>query len=115
MTLRIGDHSPSLVTLHKKYRVDSSAFLTACNPYSISCDQVENKTLQVALAGDLKLRSLSYVDGIGRHPLNGWPEESSYLVLGLSLAAAKSLGSKYQQNAIVWNGHDGIPQLVLLR
>jgi hypothetical protein len=35
--------------------------------------------------------------------------------LGLSLEAAKALGKKYDQNAVVWCGPDAIPELVLLR
>ena len=59
--------------------------------------------------------SLEFVAGIGQHPSNQWPGEPSYLVFGLTLEAAKTLGTRLEQNAIVWNGSDGTPQLILLR
>ena len=43
------------------------------------------------------------------HPLNDWPSEESYLVFGLNLEAAKTLGVRMQHIAIVWNDTDGIP------
>jgi len=36
-------------------------------------------------------------------------------VPGLSLEASKSLGARFEQNAIVWSGADAVPQLILLR
>lgn len=36
-------------------------------------------------------------------------------MLRISLEAAKELGARYEQNAIVWAGADAMPQLILLR
>jgi len=36
-------------------------------------------------------------------------------VYGLTLEAAKTLGSRLEQNAFVCNGADAVPQLILLR
>ena len=55
------------------------------------------------------------MQGLGEHPTNGWPGEASYLIFGLTLEAAKMLGMRLEQNAIVWTGADTVPQLVLLR
>jgi len=63
----------------------------------------------------LRLRSLPFIERVGQHPSNRWAPEPSFLVLGLSLEAAKALGSRHEQNAIVWCGIDATPQLVLLR
>ena len=41
--------------------------------------------------------------------------EASYLIFGLTLEAAKMLGMRLEQNAIVWAGVDAVPQLILLR
>lgn len=70
---------------------------------------------QEDLANELKQRSLIFIDGIGQHPSKEWPGEPSYLVFGLKLEAAKTLGVKYEQNAIIWTGSDAVPQLILLR
>lgn len=78
-----------------------SAFITAYNPLSQNLSDEVNVRSQDALASELSERSLTFIDGIGMHSSGNWPSESSYLVLGLSLEAAKVLGSKYNQNAIV--------------
>ena len=63
----------------------------------------------------LRQRSLICLEGVGRHPANQWPGEVSYLILGLTLDAAKTLGTRLEQNAIVWSGADAVPRLILLR
>jgi hypothetical protein len=114
-TLKVGVASPVLKELHKASGPGTSAFITACNPFSRTFDDSANADRQAALASELQTRSLTYIDGIGQHPTSEWPGEPSYLVLGLSLEAAKVLGTKYEQNAIVWCDADAIPQLILLR
>lgn len=115
MTLRVGQKNEALIALHKKYRVESSAFITAYNPYSESTLDAKNVKVQSELHKELQTRSLTFLDGQGLHPSNMWPAEPSFLVMGLSLEASKILGIKFQQNAILLCDKDGIPQLVLLR
>jgi hypothetical protein len=52
---------------------------------------------------------------MGQHPSNKWPGEEIFLVLGLYFEAAKALGERFGQNAIVWCGIDAVPQLIVLR
>lgn len=113
--LRVGHVSADLLAAHKRHRVDCSVFLTACNPFSQRLDDAGNAIRQAALAAELTRRGLAFVAGIGQHPSNEWPGEDSYLVFGLDLESAKKLGARFEQNAIVWNGFDGVPQLILLR
>jgi hypothetical protein len=89
--------------------------VTACNPFSAELSDEENRTRKAGLEQDLRARGLRYLPGIGRHPSNGWPGEPSFLVLGIDLSAAKALGVRLEQNAIVWAGEGGVPELVLLR
>ena len=114
-TLSVGKVSSDLLVAHKRHQVECSAFLTACNPFSQELTDEVNGERQTALAKELESRSLEFVAGIGQHPSNQWPGEPSYLVFGLTLEAAKTLGNRLEQNAIVWNGSDGTPQLILLR
>ena len=114
LTLNIGVANPTLAALHKAHRIESSAFVTACNPFSQAFDESANAARQAALARELQQRSLSYIEGIGQHPTNEW-RELSFLVLGLSRESAKELGNRHEQNAIVWSGLDAVPELVLLR
>ena len=114
IVLEIDVPSPALLALHRRRGVDCSCFITACNPFSRPLDAHSNQLRQDDLAADLRYRSLSYLSGEGRHPSNGWPAEPSFLVLGLALEAAKSLGRRHEQNAVVWSGPDAVPQLVML-
>ncbi len=113
--LMIGVASPGLAALHNFHRVESSAFITACNPFSQAHDDTANVARQDALAAELRFRSLAFIEGVGQHPSNQWPGEASFLVLGVSREAAKALGTRFEQNAIVWTGLDAVPELVLLR
>ena len=69
----------------------------------------------IQLEEEIKFRGLAYIAGEGKHPVGDWPGEPSYLVFDLSLEAAKTLGRKFNQNAIVWCDLDAVPQLILLR
>ena len=115
MTLLVGTRNASLAALHEVTKVESSAFVTGCNPFSKPFDPAANAQRQEALAQELTELRVKVIDGIGQHPSGEWPGEPSFLVLGLSLDAAKELGARYEQNAIIWAGPDAVPQLVLLR
>ena len=115
LTLLVDTHSPELAALHLKHGVACSAFITACNPNSIALSEGANIKLQADFGVELQNRGFDYLLGIGQHPDNDWPGESSYLVLGLAIQAAKALAIKLEQNAFIWNGHDAVPKLVLLK
>lgn len=114
-TLKIGQHNPTLAAIYAAKHVSTSAFITACNPFSQSLDASANARRQEALARDIEQRGASCIEGIGEHPSNKWPGEPSFLIFGLSLDEARTLGANHGQNAIVWCGEDAVPQLVLLR
>jgi hypothetical protein len=114
-TLRVGRPCPELVLAHRRHRVECSAFLTACNPFSRMLDDAENAQRLQALRDELSRRSLAFDEGAGQHPNNGWPPEPSVLVYGLELQAARTLGQRFEQNALLWCGSDGVPGLVVLR
>ena len=91
-TLQIGQTSTELLMLHKRHRVDCSAYLTACNPGSQLVEEATNQTRQQALEKELTHRSIPFISGIAQHPFNDWPREQSFLVFGLNLEVAKALG-----------------------
>ena len=113
--LKIGQPSADLHRLSKKYGCDSSVFITACNPYSQIVSEADNTSAQDQLASYLIEESLSSIKGQGEGDTDAWPGEESFLVFGISLTSAKSMGVHFMQNAIVWNSNDSIPQLILLR
>lgn len=114
-TLRIGHYSEALQHAHHLHEVTCSAYITAYNPYSVTKTEAENVRLQQALEQELLDRKWVFQRGFGQHPANGWPAEPSVLIFGLNLDAAKELGRRFEQNALVWNGADAVPRLVLLR
>ena len=114
-TLNVGIASPALRALYAARHIDSCAFVTACNPFSQQITARANAARQKALARKLARRGLQIINGIGQHPSGSWDGEASFLVLKLSLDAAKKMGKRLEQNAIVWCGPDAVPQLVLLR
>lgn len=111
LDMRIDTVSPRLLALHARHAVQSSAFVTAFNPRSKQLDFSQNERRQAALLGLLEAFGLaSYPgDGIGDDPT--WAPEPSILVLGVTLQQARSLGSTFEQNAVVWAGEDGVPKL----
>ncbi len=113
--LRVGHPSAELLALHDREKVDCSALVTACNPFSKPNDATINTARQAALAEELGRQGLVCLPGVGQHPSNAWPGEESFLVLGLELEIASALGRKLEQNALVWSGADAVPQLILLR
>lgn len=115
LTLKVGIPNTGLAALHKTHSVESSAYVTASNPFSQALDDSANDARQVVLAGELHQQGLTYIKGIGQHPTNGWTGEQSFLVLGLSREDARMLGARHEQNAIVWCGPNAVPELVLLR
>jgi hypothetical protein len=115
IVLRIDTPCTKLSRLHAEHRVSSSAFLTAYNPFSRQVSVQQNEERQAQLLAELKDRGLTIIRGMGHHSSEKWPGEPSMLILGIDMEAAKVLGRKYEQNAFIWCGVDGVPRLVLLR
>jgi hypothetical protein len=113
--VKVGVANESLAKLYKRLKTNCGVFVTAFNPFSNDVGDAANAARQFELAKELNQRKLTFFEGIGKHPSGEWAAEPSYFVLGLSLEAAKALGRKYDQNAIVWCGPDATAELVLLR
>lgn len=115
LTLQIAEYNVELLNLYNLHNVNCCAFITAYNPYSKTTSESQNIQRNQLLFNELKLKELLFFKGEGKHPSGNWPGEVSYLILGLSIDESKDLGNKYEQNAIVWCGQDGVPRLVLLK
>lgn len=113
--LQVGVPSPQLAALHAHHGVQSSAYVTACNPFSEQVSDELNAAHMATLTLEVLLARLPHLPGEGMHPSGTWPAEPSLLVLGIDLAAARALGARYRQNAIVFCGADAVPRLELLR
>ena len=70
---------------------------------------------QAQLLRDMQEDGRIVYQGEGKHPSGDWEGEASLLVLDINLEDAKAVGAKWEQNAIIWSGADGVPQLILLQ
>jgi len=114
-TLNVNYQSQELLDMFKQHNVSSAAFITAWNPYSKSMSETENAERNLMLHDVIVNDGYVLINGFGQDPLEEWPGEDSYLVLGLDLEYSKVLGIKFSQNAIVWCDSSAVPELVLLR
>ncbi len=115
MTLRVGIAHPSLGERFRDFHAHSAAYITACNPKSQLLDAESNTERLATLEAELNSRGLRFLRGKAVDPYGEWPEEDSFLVMGLSLESAKTLARHYQQNALIWCGPTWVPELILLR
>jgi hypothetical protein len=115
ITLRINTRSEALSQLYISSGYTCGAFITAYNPCGQAKNIETNETAHAQLREKLHTLSPIIIEGAGTDPTGDWPEEKSFLALGIDLETAKSLGICYEQDAIVWVGTDAVPQLILLR
>jgi hypothetical protein len=114
-TLNVDYQSQELLDMFKQHKVSSAAFITAWNPYSEALTYAVNKDRNLKLFAEISAKGLEAINGFGQDTLSKWAGEKSFLILGINLDTAKSLGHRYEQNAIVWCDPDAIPHLILLR
>lgn len=115
INLKIGVRSGEIVRLFAASGADCAAFITAENPYSEPQTPAANGERQRRLGDELAALGFTHFPGKGQGEDPNWPAEASFLVLGMGKEEASDLGRKYGQNAMVWIGADGVPELVLLR
>jgi hypothetical protein len=110
LLMRIGVQSDDLRVLLGSMGVESAAFITAWNPHSEQLTDDENDDRQGVLLTDIEKLRLNYLVGYSqRDDL----QEYSYLVLGIDKDQATSMATRFEQNAYVWIGPAGIPELII--
>jgi len=115
ITLRIGTRSDALARLYASSGYACGVFITAYNPLGQVRSHAVNEAAHARLGVELHALAIEVMEGAGADPTGAWPEEKSVFALGVELEAARTLGIRYHQDAIVWVGRDAIPILVLLR
>jgi hypothetical protein len=113
--LRIGNHSPELALRYEDIGADCALFITAFNPFGQKQDDAANEAAYARLGEQLREASDHAIEGEGADPTGQWPAERSYLAFGIDAEAARDLGRRFNQDAVVWTGKDAVPQLLLLR
>lgn len=111
---RVGERSPALQALLRSYASDGAAFVTAHNPGSRLMTDEHNRNAQALLAAQARGSAAATVPGVALDPVGAWPAEDSLLLLNMDPAAARSLGRRFGQNALVWIDRTGLAELVWL-
>ncbi len=113
--LKPGFPSPELLGVYQRYSVSSACFISAYNPRSEPRSQDENAAAQQALIQAVETMGYAFLHGMGEDSEGGCAGEPCLLILGISRDQSLNLGTRFEQNALLWMEADAIVQLLLLR
>jgi hypothetical protein len=111
LVLRIDQPEARLFPLLAQTPLRCAAYLTACNPASRRLSDSENAQRMRVLAGRLKQQGYDFLHGAAHDPHGEWPDEASFLVLGIPPADACELAQEHAQNALLLIAADACPRL----
>ncbi len=100
-TLHIDEKSPHLDELLLRHGTSRWAFVSACNPGSITLTDEENRRRTEELRRLVVEAGYPFYAGEGVGDDGSWPPEPSLLILGIDFDAAAALGRRFEQNAIL--------------
>lgn len=112
--LRINHHSEPLTHLLRATQPACSAIISAYNPQSKLQSDEDNARAHQLLQHYLRNQGYAITESLHSDSARQWPIEKGFLVTGLNLDEARSIGQQFNQNAIVWIGSNTIPRLILL-
>jgi len=112
LIIRINQLHPDLDKFLERHACIAWTFITAYNPASHILPEEQNIARHQMLVEDLT--GYNCFEGFGQGTDPQWKPERSLLVLGMDQDAAKAIGKKYGQNAIVVGNAGGAATLVLL-
>jgi Protein of unknown function (DUF3293) len=115
LIVRIGQRSAMLDRLMAGRGARTAACVTAFNPGSRRRGRGANLAAHRALLAHVRRRGWRHLLAEGRDPAGAWPGEASLLVFGLGPAAARQLGRRFRQNAILLIRRGRPPELAALR
>lgn len=110
--IRIGVMNPLLQELLLSNHLESWAFISACNPYSVMQDTGVNTVLNTQLEDYLSRKQYVFFKGMGVGDDDSWEPEASFMVLNIGKEDAKKLARQFKQNAIVAGEINGLPELI---
>jgi len=110
--IRIGVMNPLLQELLLSNHVESWAFITACNPYSVMQNADVNTLLNTQLERYLLEKKYVFFKGMGVGDDDSWEPEASFMVLNIRKEDAIKLGKQFKQNAIVAGVIGNLPELI---
>ena len=111
IVMRLDGPNPELLSYLKKNNIKQWAFMTAWNPYSNEQTEEYNQGQQAELLEKLKDYKVCIGKGEGRDGV--WSAEESVFVAGIKSEDAEYLGRDFGQYAILVNGENGEPELLV--
>ncbi len=110
--LKVNETCSLLDALLEQYQKTTFAYITAWNPKSQEIPMEENLARNIHLLSELdKLAELKVIPGVGRSTDGFW-EEESFLILGITKENAHSLALQFEQTAYLWGEKSGRVNLV---
>ncbi len=110
--IRIGVMNLLLHEFLLSNNVESWAFITACNPYSVLQNADANTFLNTQLEAYLLEKQYLFFKGMGVGDDDSWKAEASFMVLDIRKEDAIKLGKQFKQNAIVIGVIGNSPELI---
>ncbi|GEM_PF-2508341 len=111
IVLHVGVASDEIRQLLTDAGASSAVFMTAHNPFGVFLDETENTAANRSLQQDLDVRFDNVLHCYGASPCEEYREDS-LLAFPVSRAQAIELCCQYEQNAVLFIGADGVPELV---
>lgn len=112
--IRIDEPNPGMEALLLRYGVERAALITAFNPDSVPLPPDQNLSRQRALQRELAAAGVAVLSASSQAEDGRW-REPSFLVLGMSRAAALACAQRWEQRAVVLFGADGRARLQFRR
>ena len=109
--IRGGKKTPALDDLLKRSGKRRWAFLTACNPGARRLGVAENRVRTDALRISLRRGGFLFFEGRSGSDAGDWPEEASFLVIGIARREADRLRRRFAQDAFVTGLRGGVARL----
>jgi hypothetical protein len=113
--VRVGQHCPELDALMRRDGVRCWAYLTAWSPGGRVLSPAENQRRQRTLRHRLHATGATVLPGLGIGDDPGWPPEDSLLAVGLDRSTAATLGTDFEQDAVVVGDLDARAELLWCR
>lgn len=113
IVLKVGERNKDLVAMFARFNCLDAAYITPQNPFSKQCTEADNKERLRQFEDRLKELDYKFLKGVGQDPDGIWPGEQSYLIFGIDRVNASKLAEEYGQNAYIYCGPSGVPELVI--
>lgn len=110
--VHVRDKVPrKLVSFLKSQKAKTWSVISAHNPYSQELSADENQRRHILLQQLLTASKYKFYPAVGRSVAGDW-EEPSLLVLDLSYDMARSLGTVFEQNAVVFGERGAVVEMI---